>query len=55
MEQILELKKYYKSDINISLIGSKIYISIDTKVDNFEIDINKTLINDNHIKKILSE
>ena len=43
MEKIYRLSQRFKKPINISFIGTKIYISIDTKVDNFEPNLEKNI------------
>lgn len=45
MEQLLKLKRRFNCDINIVFYKNKIYIYIDNKKNNFEIDLNSSLLN----------
>ena len=43
MEKLLRLKKRFKGNIVVAFVDNKIYIYIDDRRDNFEVDINQTI------------
>ncbi|MCZ6135331.1 DUF3137 domain-containing protein [Campylobacter ureolyticus] len=55
MESIIKIKNRFKVPINLSFLGSKIYIAINTDKDNFEPNLNQNLITKNPAKKILND
>ena len=43
MEKLLRLKKRFKGNIVVAFVDNKIYIYIDDRRNNFEVDINQTI------------
>ena len=55
MRRILHFERRVKFPINISFVGTKIYIFIQTNKDNFEPDINKSVFKYDPAKEIKEE